>query len=88
MTRMKDREWPQPTHNVISEGSPKGHTVVHTGRIDLAGKPIFETVTLNRHTRRVIAATTSTRLERLADQDERKTSLRQRVKKTTKGRRR
>jgi hypothetical protein len=61
---MRDVAWPQPTWEFIKEGSPFGSTVMK----DEKGNP--QTVSLNRATRRRIAATTSTRLERLVMQEE------------------
>jgi hypothetical protein len=58
------------TWKFIKEGSPFGSTVMK----DEKGNP--QTVSLNRATRRRIAATTSTRLERLVMQEEQRDHIR------------
>ena len=58
------------TWKFIKEGSPFGSTIMKGED----GNP--QTVSLNRATRRRIAATTSTRLERLVDQEERRDRIR------------
>jgi len=76
MTQMKDVAWPQPTYNEVSSGSPFGTTTVKTGNVDKNGTALFETIVLNRATRRRYAVLMATRLERLVDREERDDKLR------------